>query len=104
MSYYDVNSLVEQAKRRNDELYWNNYGWLQRYSEYPVIGGYFRARMNTLAYEENQRYWDDWFRNTGVSRNSSRYPIRSGLYGHYSDGFLEGFEASEAIMKLYHRR
>ena len=101
MSRYDVNAQIEKAKKQNDERYWNNYGWLQQYSGYPIIGGYISQRMKTLEYEENQRYWNDYFRTTGIQRSSSRYPIRSGLYGHYSDGALEGFEASEAVMSLY---
>lgn len=85
------------------KMYWDDrddYQALQRWAELPLVGGIARSRMNQLAYSENQRYWNDYKRNTGIN---PRYPIRAGLYGSYSSEIGEAFEATEAVMSLYSR-
>lgn len=86
------------AKKYLDDR--DDYQALQRWSELPIVGRIARSRMDQLTYSENQRYWYDYKRNTGIN---PRYPIRSGLYGSYSSEIGEAFEATEAVMSLYGR-
>lgn len=101
MSRYSIDALQSQVKRDLDDKYWNNYQWLQSLTEYPLVGNWANRRMQSLAFEENSRYWSDYMKNTGTK--GSRYPIRSGVYGHYASDIGEGFAVSDAIMSLYGR-
>lgn len=79
---------------------WNDYGSVQKYSTYPVIGGIFSRRMNQLEYEENVRRQKDKARNLGYDIENVRYPIHSGIYGNYGGGY-NGLEVTASVIGLY---
>lgn len=83
-----------------DDMNWNDYGSVQKYSTDPVFGSMFSNRMKQLEYEENDRFQKDKARNLGYSLEDVRYPIRSGLYGNYA-GSGNLFEATPSIIGLY---
>lgn len=83
-----------------DDMDWNDYKSVQKYSTDPVFGDIFSNRMRQLEFEENERYQKDKARNLGYSLENVRYPIRAGLYGHFAgSGSLP--EATPSIIGLY---
>lgn len=101
MTSYELENYIRQAKRQNDEKYWKNYAWLKEHSEDWIAGWYFKKQMNILENNENERYWNDYFRNTGANRSRVKYPIRAGLYNSVDIKGTDVFEASQAVTKLY---
>lgn len=79
---------------------WDDYGSVQKYSTYPVVGGIFSRRLTQLEYDENERRQRDKAKNLGYSLEDVRYPIHSGLYGRYGgDGSY--VEATSSVIGLY---
>lgn len=79
---------------------WNDYGSVQKYSTYPVVGGIFSRRLTQLEYEENERRQKDKAKNLGYDFEDVTYPIHSGLYGNYGGGY-NGLEVTASVIGLY---
>lgn len=98
MDYWD--SFVESSLefwRMVPRDAWNDYETLQKeYSWNPFA----RVRMKELGYEENERYNEDFYRNTGRNPKDNTYPIRSGAYGNYV-GLADYFEVGESLLDFY---
>lgn len=57
-----------------------------------------------IAREENERYWSDYFENTGVDRADVKYPIRMGIQHNAPIQTMPGIAVSgtkRAINMLY---
>lgn len=97
---YQFNRLVRDPFFPDvEELDWNDYGSVKKWSNQPFVGGFFNARKSELEDEENERYWEDKARVNGFDLDDIKYPIRAGLYGSgISSG---GFEATRSVIGLY---
>lgn len=97
-------SLVYLPGVGNVEDIWNDYGALSKaysmYSGLPYFPDKINARMKELEAAENERYWSDYEKNTGMRRSNNLYPIRSGYYS-YSGASAGTFDVNYAIMQLY---
>lgn len=83
-----------------DDMDWNDYGSVQKYSTDPLFGNVFSRRMKQLEYEENERRQKDKARNLGYNFEDVTYPIHSGLYGNYGGGYST-LEATASVIGLY---
>lgn len=85
---------------------WNDYEKLGKLTGFNYIGIPARVRRGELEAEENHRYWNDFAKNTGISLDDIKYPIRAGLYssyGYLGNNFNTGFHGvTSAAMRLYH--
>lgn len=77
----------------------NDYQSLQDWSSDPLFGSYAKSKMSKLESEENERYWEDKAKRTGLNLEDVPYPIRSGLYGHYSGN--DTLAATDSVIHLY---
>lgn len=53
--------------------------------------------------EENKRWWNDYFKNTGLSPSDVKYPYKAGLMDSYYTDLSLAFEGSQFVSSNLHR-
>lgn len=57
----------------------------------------YNAYRRLEAMKENERYWSDYYDNTGIT---PLYPIRAGNYNDYIGSALD---VNQGVVSLYHK-
>lgn len=83
------------------EKNWNNYEELGKIAGFSYAGLPARFRRGEMEAQENNRYWADWSKNTGVRLDARKYPIRTGMYSNYSYIGNTLDYSSRSVMNLY---
>lgn len=79
--------------------------WLDSdFGEYVSRGDFIDPIKQYHEWQENQRWWNDYSKNTGLDLQDIAYPYRSGYYSQVSgEAFMRGSVdfMSSNILKLY---